>query len=258
MAAASTTLVLSSCSQGDPVVVPSMAPETAVGGEAGFSVDLGGLVPPLVDGAAVSVDVAGGNASTVDAVLRVAGAVDGLALVDGPLGATALQMPARCEDPETCGRAVVEVPAELLPTGPGTGAFHFGAEVQLTEEQTSMGANVLQRGFSTGGGGQWKVQVDGLAGQPSCVVADSSGSGRVLVAKGKEGVADGSWHELECRRADGSLALSVDGGVVAEVDVPPGVDVAPGGPVRVGGKNLRFDNDPYLGAVARVWFDIDD
>jgi hypothetical protein len=81
-------------------------------------------------------------------------------------GGPAVRFPQQCEHygAESCVRAIPQSgPAEFL--NPGQGAFTYGASVLVTPDETSKGANVIQKGFSVGDS-QFKLQVDGAAGHP--------------------------------------------------------------------------------------------
>ncbi len=78
------------------------------------------------------------------------------------------------------------------------GRVSFGASVLMFADQTDAGENVLQKGYSATGG-QYKLQVDGTAGRPSCVMVDSRRS-VIRLVRSAVSVADGAWHRIECRR----------------------------------------------------------
>ena len=138
---------------------------------------------------------------------------------------------------------------------PGRAAFRFGATVRLTRAQTSPGSNVVQKGYASGPGGEWKLQVDGYAGQPSCVLV-GAGSPAIHVALAGRSVADGRWHQLTCLRAGGELSISVDGTVAATTAIPADLAVDNGLPVRIGGKGAGRGNDQFHGEVDDVFIAI--
>ncbi len=178
-------------------------------------------------------------------------------LAGGPLtaatvaGEPAVVFPRPCDAHGPCPKAVLEVPGSD-DLSPGTGDWAWGARLLLRPDETSKGSNVLQRGFSVGGGGQWKLQVDGAAGHPSCTAVGLRGSA-VHVVVADRGVADGRWHDVTCTRSGDSLTVAVDGTDAGRVALPAGLDVSPEGPVRLGGKNVKQDNDQLFGALARAW-----
>lgn len=164
----------------------------------------------------------------------------------------AARFPPRCEA-AGCPRVILEgLPAPEL--NPGTRGMRFGASVLMTPADTGDGANVVQKGFSTGGVTQLKLQVDGLAGQPSCVLASKTTIYRVIAPVT---VADGRWHRLACARAGRSLSIAVDDLPRGAVTVPLNVSIVNSEPLRIGGKNVSVDNDQYAGLLDDVFLIID-
>lgn len=160
--------------------------------------------------------------------------------------------------PRTCGgdrcpRAVLQVP-HAADLNPGRSPFGYGAAVKLARHQTSTGQNVLQKGYSAAGS-QYKLQIDGFAGMPSCVVVDRSRSG-IRRTVGSRTVADGEWHRIECRRSRHTLTVVVDGVVRGRTGVPATLTVANGQPVSIGGKGAFPDNDQFQGALDDVWVSV--
>jgi|SRR3954454_19502857 hypothetical protein len=134
---------------------------------------------------------------------------------------------------------------------PGARPFRWGATVRLAATGTSAGQNVVQKG-TAGTGSQWKLQVDGSAGRPGCVLV---GAGRWYVATASVSVADGRWHGVVCTRTASTLVTTVDGVVRGRVRVPGSVAVSNAAPLRVGGKGVGRSNDQYRGAVDDVFYD---
>lgn len=165
----------------------------------------------------------------------------------------ALRFAARCDSKKekTCPKGIVEFPSSA-PLNPGDRDFRFGASVLLTPEETSDGSNVMQKGFKTGGRSQWKLQVDGDAGHPSCVVV-GTGENEDFTVTAKVGVADGTWHDVECARLGTSLIVSVDGVESNRKPITPGAVVEPPSAVRLGGKSVKADNDQYFGVIDNVF-----
>ncbi|MEH1123999.1 LamG-like jellyroll fold domain-containing protein [Micromonospora sp. CPCC 206061] len=116
------------------------------------------------------------------------------------------------------------------------------------------GANVMQKGYSTGGVTQLKLQVDGSAGHPSCVVASKAQIYRVIAPVT---VADGRWHVLACTRTSTNLSISVDGAALGRIPVPADVSIVNSEPLRIGAKNLSPNNDQYAGLLDDVFLVID-
>lgn len=161
----------------------------------------------------------------------------------------ALRFPAGC-----CARVVLEAaPSPVL--NPGRAAFSFGAWVRLTADETSPGANVVQKGYSDSPGGQWKLQVDGSAGRPSCRVVGAGARTGYLAMAGRS-VADGRWHQLTCRRTANQLSLNVDGAVQAVRAIPADLTVANDVPLRIGGKGVGRANDQFHGEVDDVYLSL--
>ncbi|HEX9999752.1 MAG TPA: LamG-like jellyroll fold domain-containing protein, partial [Actinoplanes sp.] len=139
---------------------------------------------------------------------------------------------------------------------PGTKPLRYGASVRLAADETSAGENVLQKGFSTQGS-QFKLQIDGLAGHPSCVLVGDR-SPQIHLAVSSVGVADNRWHTLECRRAGARLAIRVDGVRRGSTVVPADLAVRNRIPFSVGGKGSFTDNDQFQGTLDDVWVKIGD
>ena len=74
-----------------------------------------------------------------------------------------IALPAVCRGGGACPRAIYERPDDDT-LDPGTATIRFGASMLLRAEQTSGGENIVQKGYSTGGG-QYKLQVDGVSGR---------------------------------------------------------------------------------------------
>jgi hypothetical protein len=164
-------------------------------------------------------------------------------------GGSALAFPPPCTA-EPCPRiALRAVTADDL--NPDRRPIRFGASVRLAADETTKGENVLQKGYSARGS-QYKLQVDGLAGRPSCVLVDDRRP-RIHVAVSTMSVADDRWHTLECRRAAGTLAVLVDGVLRGSATVPPDLSVRNRIPLSVGGKGSFTDNDQFQGALDDVW-----
>ncbi|MFI5909464.1 laminin G domain-containing protein [Dactylosporangium sp. NPDC051541] len=163
----------------------------------------------------------------------------------------AAAFPAKCKGKaKKCPHAVLQAP-DAPELNPGTGPIRYGASVRLAKGQTGKGENVLQKGYSTAGS-QYKLQVDGAAGRPSCVMADNVVRG-IHVAQSDVSVADGQWHRLECRRAGATLTLLVDDAVRATTAIPATLAITNSVPLSVGGKGNGLNNDQFHGALDDVW-----
>jgi hypothetical protein len=164
----------------------------------------------------------------------------------------AVVFPPAC-DGATCPRLVLQA-AHTAALNPGTKPLRFGARVLLVQGQTSEGENVVQKGYSTTGG-QYKLQVDGVKGKPSCVMSDK-GSTTSYKVPGPSSIADGKWHTLECRRTGTLLSILVDGTAVGTKTVPAGLSVETTQPLSIGGKGLAENNDQFHGTLDDVWVSI--
>jgi hypothetical protein len=164
-----------------------------------------------------------------------------------------VQYPTRCRLPEKdCPRAILEGShADAL--NPGTRPLRYGASVRMTHADLADGANVLQKGYSVGGGSQFKLQVDHRAGHPSCVIAARN---TIYRAEPKIDVADGRWHELACTRSGSQLTMAVDGVEADSVSVPPALSIANAEPLRIGGKGANANNVQYAGQIDDVFLEI--
>jgi hypothetical protein len=196
------------------------------------------------DGPALLADVSG-NGHDLTPVSRHGGSY--LTVPHG--GGNALVFPPPCHV-EPCPKiALRAVPAEDL--NPGSRPIRFGAAVRLDPDETSKGENVLQKGYSASGS-QWKLQVDGAEGKPSCVFVDDHRKG-IHLALSSVSVADGTWHTLECRRAESQVTVLVDGVQRGGMTIPADLAVDNKIPLSVGGKGSFTNNDQFQGALDDVW-----
>jgi hypothetical protein len=166
------------------------------------------------------------------------------------LAGHAAAFPAKCSGKKKCPHAVLQTP-DAPELNPGAAPIRYGASVKLAKKQTGSGENVLQKGYSASGS-QYKLQVDGAAGRPSCVMSDNVVLG-IHVARSDVSVADGAWHRLECRRSGATLTLLVDDAVHATTAIPATLAITNTVPLSIGGKGDGLDNDQFHGAVDDVW-----
>ncbi len=164
----------------------------------------------------------------------------------------ALHFPPKCAG-AACPRLVLQAP-DTADLNPGARPLRYGAGVLLSPAETSSGENILQKGYSTGGG-QYKLQVDGVSGKPSCGMSDKAGK-TVYVARSRTSIADGKWHAVECRRTGPTLAIAVDDTVQATAAVPATLSVDTPQPFSIGGKGVGEDNDQFHGSLDDVWVHI--
>jgi hypothetical protein len=167
-------------------------------------------------------------------------------------GGFAVAYPRRCRmaRERDCPRAILQ---GFRDDGlnPGTRPLRYGASVLMDRADLADGANVVQKGYSVGGGSQYKLQVDHLLGHPSCVIAGQRHW--IYRAEPWIDVADGRWHDLACTRTTDRLIMTVDGVDRAWVRVPPGLSIANPEPLRVGGKGPARGNDQFAGEIDDVF-----
>jgi hypothetical protein len=165
----------------------------------------------------------------------------------------ALIFPAKCSG-DTCPKMVLQA-TDTPDLNPGAGPLRYGAGVRMSPAEAGAGENIMQKGYSTAGG-QYKLQVDGLSGKPSCGMSDKA-STTVHIARSRESILDGEWHGLECRRAGSTLTVVVDDQIKASVAIPETLSVVTVQPLSVGGKGVGVDNDQFHGALDDVWVRVD-
>jgi hypothetical protein len=163
----------------------------------------------------------------------------------------ALVFPARCTG-DTCPRAVLQA-TDTADLNPGNKDLAYGAGVLLGKSEGSSPENILQKGYNAGG--QYKLQIDGTSGKPSCALSDSQNS-TVYLARSRTSIADGQWHTLECRRSGASLSILVDDQVQTSTTVPAALSVSTTQPFSLGGKGVGADNDQFHGSLDDVWISV--
>lgn len=164
----------------------------------------------------------------------------------------ALTFPPKCTG-ATCPRLVLQA-ADTPDLNPGAGPLAYGASVLLAPAETSSGENILQKGYSTGGG-QYKLQVDGVSGKPSCAMSDKTAT-TLHLARSRVSIADGKWHAIECRRTGPTLSVYVDDQPQASVAVPAALSVVTTQPFSLGGKGVGANNDQFHGSLDDVWIHV--
>ncbi|MEU8661949.1 LamG-like jellyroll fold domain-containing protein [Actinoplanes philippinensis] len=161
----------------------------------------------------------------------------------------AVRFPAPCHR-EPCRRMILRALSRPA-LNPGRALFSFGATVRLSPRDTTDGQNVLQKGYAAEGS-QYKLQIDGLAGHPSCVLVGED-SRAIHVAVADVGVADGAWHAISCRRGRDTLTILVDGAPRAGARIPAALRIDNAMSLNLGGKSAHGDNDQFHGALDDVW-----
>lgn len=167
-------------------------------------------------------------------------------------GGKALAFPPPCRR-EPCPRIALRA-ATTTELNPGRRPIRYGASVRLAPDQTTDGENVMQKGYSVRGS-QYKLQIDGVAGRPSCVLVDDRHP-RIHAAISSAGIADDRWHTLECRRAGPHLSILVDGAVRGRATLPADLSINNRLPFSIGGKGSYADNDQFQGILDEVWVTI--
>ena len=168
-----------------------------------------------------------------------------------PRGAgSAVRFPDRCRRAERapCYRLVLRA-ANAPALNPAARPFRYGASVRLAPRSTSRGQNILQKGYSTEGS-QYKLQVDGRSGHPSCALVSGP---TIHLALARTTVADGGWHTLECRRPGTPLSVLVDGATQGRANVPDQLSITNERPLSLGGKSAFGDNDQFHGELDDAW-----
>jgi hypothetical protein len=163
----------------------------------------------------------------------------------------AVAFPLKCtRKTSTCPHVVLQSPSSA-DLNPGVRALTYGATVRLAASQTSKGQNVVQKGYSATSS-QYKLQVDGRAGRPSCVLVDHR-TPTITLVRSSVSVADGGWHTIYCRRTGTAFRIVVDRVIRGEVIIPAALSVTNNEPLSIGGKGAYRDNDQFQGAVDDVW-----
>jgi hypothetical protein len=165
-----------------------------------------------------------------------------------------LEFPVKCKaKTKICPHVVLQTPnsADL---NPAARPLSYGATVRLPKGQTTHGENVLQKGYSATSS-QYKLQVDGLAGRPSCVLVDEK-SPVIRLVRSSVSVADGTWHTVTCQRSGAAFRIAVDGVARGAIAVPAALAVSNTSPLSIGGKGAFKDNDQFQGAIDDVWVKI--
>ncbi|MEV4348465.1 LamG-like jellyroll fold domain-containing protein [Actinoplanes sp. NPDC049596] len=191
-------------------------------------------------------DDGSGHGHLLRAVMRDGGKV---AMTPHAAG-QALSFPPGCAG-EACPKLVLQA-ADTADLNPGDKPLRYGATVRAGTSRTSQ--NILQKGVA-GAGGQYKLQMDGATGKPSCVLTGRDG-GASYVARSRESILDDDWHILECRRTGPTLAVVVDDRVQATSAVPESLSIVSGQPFSLGGKGVGRNNDQFHGSLDDVWIHI--
>jgi hypothetical protein len=188
--------------------------------------------------------------------LKPVGANGGALRTTTHAGGDAIGFPGLCATPgaASCARAILETSGDVSALNPGSRDIRFGADIKLPRDETSDGENVVQKGFATGGS-EYKLQVDGVAGMPSCALVGVS-SPTIYLAKSSVSIDDGEWHAVTCGLHAGVLSITVDGIVRGKRNVPKSLIVSNSDELRIGGKGTSTNNDQFDGELDDVWVTI--
>jgi hypothetical protein len=197
-----------------------------------------------------SYDDGSGHKHLLRAASANAGAVKPVAHGNGQ----GVQFPAKCTG-GNCARVVLQTP-HAADLNPAARNVRFGAAVKLSPAETSSGENIIQKGYSGAAGGQYKLQVDGASGRPSCVISGKDNPKQLYVAKSPKPISDGNWHTLECRRTATTYAIVSDGTVEGSATLPATLSVETTQPLSFGGKGSGASNDQFHGALDDAWLAI--
>jgi hypothetical protein len=210
--------------------------------------------PPLVtemtahygfNGRSSSIVDESGNGHTLRVISFQGGQVR--AVAHGP--GTALAFPDKCTR-QVCPHVALQS-VESAGLNPGTRDIAFGADVLLDPGQTSTGQNVMQKGYSTTSS-QYKLQIDGAAGHPSCVLVDVRRP-VIRMVRSSVTIADGRWHRVRCQRIGTRLEVYVDNVPRGRTAVPSNLNVSNDLPLSIGAKGAYRDNDQFNGILDNVW-----
>lgn len=150
------------------------------------------------------------------------------------------------------GRVVLTMP-HAPRYNPGTADFLVSAQVRISRNQVTHGANLVQKGYFDTPGGQWKLQAD--RGVPSCRIAGFRGNHRVSALVSWRGtIVDQGWTRLRCWRQGAMLVLQVGDATPVASPHDARMRIANGNPVSIGGKGTGIRNDQFRGALDQVQF----
>jgi hypothetical protein len=168
-------------------------------------------------------------------------------------GVLVLSQPCNADNPD-CLRGVLEVES-AIGLDVGDADFSYGAHVRLSQDDLRDGTNIVQKGYSTGGFGQWKLQIDDDRGRPECILVGTGGE-VVQRVKADRSVSDSQWHAVECRRDSEAITILIDGVTAGRIVPEKRLIISPETPIRVGGKNLKLGSDPYFGELDDVFLQV--
>jgi hypothetical protein len=163
--------------------------------------------------------------------------------VEGVRGRGA-KFPAACG---TCGKAIIEA-GDRNSFDPRRRGFTYGAVLKMTPSEGNSDSNIVQKGYFSQAGGQYKLQTD--QGRPSCVVNGRAGR---LIARSNVDVSNRRWHRVTCQRTRTAVILRIDGAVRGRARGVTG-HLANEAPIRVGGRKVAgVETDQYHGRLDNVF-----
>ncbi|NES15251.1 MULTISPECIES: LamG-like jellyroll fold domain-containing protein [Micromonospora] len=167
---------------------------------------------------------------------------------NGTGGSPALAFPA-------AGSAVIQVP-DAANLNPGTQDFTISVLVKLTAGQVTAGANLVQKGFYSKTGSQWKLQADN--GIPGCRIAGFRDGvwTEALVSSGVS-IADQGWTFVQCKRRGTVLSITVGAHPAVPFDGDASMDVSNTSKVTIGAKGAGLsNNDQFRGELDNAVFSL--
>jgi hypothetical protein len=79
------------------------------------------------------------------------------------------------------------------------------------------------------------------------------GSSQAYIVRSSVTVADSKWHQVQCVRVGGAMAVYVDGVARGRIAVPATLSIANDKPLRIGGPNFNTNSDMYHGYLDDVF-----
>ncbi len=204
---------------------------------------------PQTEGAKCSFDAGAGGWADALVIESEPGV---LQIVEGAEPSSrAVAFPPACQA-SACPRALVRLPDDDR-LDPGGQDFKYGVRVRLPPDQTAAGSNLVQKGRYGTPGGQWKLQVDGAEGRPSCVLQGEVGENRETVRLvANQGIADNRWHWVSCQIADDRLTIVIDD-MAKTIDAEVGT-VGNAAGVRIGASGPKAPADQFHGIIDDMVF----
>lgn len=153
------------------------------------------------------------------------------------------------------GSAVIEVP-HAANLNPGSQDFTISALVKLTAGQVTAGANLVQKGFYTTTGSQWKLQADN--GIPGCRISGfRAGTWYEVRLNSGTSIAGKGWTFVQCKRRGTQLTITVGANAPVPYAGDASMDISNTAKVTVGAKGAGLtNNDQFRGELDNVVFSV--